>query len=243
MDDQLEERVAALEHAVTDGEGDPAALAEAAVTVERVEDCEATLEDIADRVAELEAATQALRGYVGNVRSVNREVEERADLALSRVEALTGRAESGAGDWTDTLGGGGRGTDEGSNSQRPRDCEETHDTDTEFDRGRQPGRERCERCGQPTESGPDPPGSSPTGPGATGIGGSAGGSVNQTGRESSGTADTSSGGEWEPSGRDSSTAPAWNGGSAPESGPGGKRAHAGDDTDADGPIDRLRELL
>jgi HAMP domain-containing protein len=88
MDDQLEGRVAALERAVTDDEGDPAALADAAVTAERLEELEATVEDLADRVAELEAATQALRGYVGNIRSVNREVEQRADLALSRVEAL-----------------------------------------------------------------------------------------------------------------------------------------------------------
>jgi hypothetical protein len=43
------------------------------------------------RVAELEAATQALRGYVGNVRSVNERVEERADAALARAEELDGR--------------------------------------------------------------------------------------------------------------------------------------------------------
>ncbi|WP_119817276.1 DUF7310 family coiled-coil domain-containing protein [Halalkaliarchaeum desulfuricum] len=43
------------------------------------------------RVAELEAATEALRGYAGSVRSVDREVERRADLALATAERLQRR--------------------------------------------------------------------------------------------------------------------------------------------------------
>jgi chromosome segregation ATPase len=87
-EEALEKRIAALERAITDGEADCGALAEGAVTAERVEALEAQLDDLSDRVGELDAATQALRGYVGNVRSVNREVERRADTALSKVESL-----------------------------------------------------------------------------------------------------------------------------------------------------------
>jgi chromosome segregation ATPase len=84
----LEKRIAALERAITDGEADCGALAEGAATAERVEALEAQLADLRDQVGELDAATQALRGYVGNVRSVNRDVERRADAALSKVESL-----------------------------------------------------------------------------------------------------------------------------------------------------------
>jgi len=47
----------------------------------RVADLEATVE-------ELEAAVQAVRGYAGNVRAVNRDVERRASAALAKAEAL-----------------------------------------------------------------------------------------------------------------------------------------------------------
>lgn len=84
----LEKRIAALERTITDGEGEYSALADGAATAERVETLEARLDDLSDQVAELDAATQALRGYVGNIRSVNREVEQRADAALAKVESL-----------------------------------------------------------------------------------------------------------------------------------------------------------
>jgi hypothetical protein len=45
--------------------------------------------DIESRVAELEAAVEALRGYLGSVQAVNDDVERRADLALARTERLT----------------------------------------------------------------------------------------------------------------------------------------------------------
>lgn len=87
MDETFEERLAAVERAVTEGDQDLAALAETANVTDRLEDAESDLETLSDRVAELEAATQALRGYVGNVRSVNRDVERRADAALSAVQS------------------------------------------------------------------------------------------------------------------------------------------------------------
>lgn len=51
------------------------------------------LDELAERVAELEAATQAVRGYVGGVRAVNRTVERRADAALAAVARLDSTAD------------------------------------------------------------------------------------------------------------------------------------------------------
>lgn len=78
-EDPLEERLAAVERAVDDG--DTAATAAA----DRLRDRVAAVED---DVAELEAAVQAVRGYVGGVRHVNDEVEQRADAALAKAEAV-----------------------------------------------------------------------------------------------------------------------------------------------------------
>ena len=89
--DELEARIEALERAVTDGDHDLSELATAGETGERLATVETELEALADRVAELEAATQALRGYVGNVRSVNEDVEQRADAALAATERLEAR--------------------------------------------------------------------------------------------------------------------------------------------------------
>ena len=46
------------------------------------------LDDLETRVAELEAAVRAVRGYVGEVRAINEDVERRADRALRKAEAV-----------------------------------------------------------------------------------------------------------------------------------------------------------
>jgi len=87
MDETIEERLAAVERALTDDhDHDLAALAEAGDLAERVETLETECKAYEDRIAELEAATQALRGYVGNVRAVNEDVRQRADRALELAE-------------------------------------------------------------------------------------------------------------------------------------------------------------
>ena len=86
--DELEARIEALERAVTDGDHDLSELATEGETRERLAAVETETADLADRVAELEAATQALRGYVGNVRAVNRDIEQRADAALTKAESV-----------------------------------------------------------------------------------------------------------------------------------------------------------
>lgn len=108
----LEQRVAALERTVADdrtaidggagdetdrpvegpeddedGPGSDPGLQDA-TTTDPSGSVESRLGALEDRVAELEATAQALRGYVGNVRSVNREVERRAEAALAKAESL-----------------------------------------------------------------------------------------------------------------------------------------------------------
>lgn len=115
MDETFEDRLAAVERALTDGDHDCSALTEGAATADRVTDLEADIEELTDRVAELEAATQALRGYVGNVRSVNDEVEQRADKALAKAE--TAHQIATAGDTPDTS------TDQNTRVQRCERCD------------------------------------------------------------------------------------------------------------------------
>jgi septal ring factor EnvC (AmiA/AmiB activator) len=87
MDETLEERLAAVERTLTDGDHDLTALENAGERADRLDDLEAEMDTLDERIAELEAATQALRGYVGNIRATNNEVEQRADLALEKAES------------------------------------------------------------------------------------------------------------------------------------------------------------
>lgn len=105
MDETIEERLAAVERALTDDDHDLAALAEAGDLAERVETLEIECEAYEDRIAELEAATQALRGYVGNIRAVNEDVRQRADRALElaeREQPMDGNVHGDTADRTET---------------------------------------------------------------------------------------------------------------------------------------------
>lgn len=90
MDDQ-EERISALERAITDGDHDLSELNEAGEFAARLTALEEQVADIADSIAELEAASQAIRGYVGNIRATNRDVEQRVDAALAERESAVER--------------------------------------------------------------------------------------------------------------------------------------------------------
>lgn len=87
-DETLERRLRAVERTLTDGDHDVTTLGDAAELADRVETLETDLAEARDRIVELEAATQAIRGYVGEVRSVNDDVERRADAALAAVDRL-----------------------------------------------------------------------------------------------------------------------------------------------------------
>lgn len=102
MDDALEQRVDALERALTEGEHDETSLATETQLTDRLDTLESREDELADRVAELEAATQALRGYVGNIRSVNTDVEQQAEAALAKAEAVESAIDASAADSTET---------------------------------------------------------------------------------------------------------------------------------------------
>lgn len=110
MDETLEGRVETLERAVTDGDHDLSALADDAEALDRLAAAEDRIDELEAQVDELEAATQALRGYVGNIRSVNSEVEQRADAALAKAEEVADALEDADGtenttDRTETTNG------------------------------------------------------------------------------------------------------------------------------------------
>lgn len=95
-EEALNRRLRAVERSLTDGDHEVDALQNASDLIERVDSLESQLADAANRIEELEATTQALRGYVGNVRSVNEDVEQRADAALAAVERLEDRVDESA---------------------------------------------------------------------------------------------------------------------------------------------------
>lgn len=86
--ERLDERVRAIERALTDGDATLPELESRADLLDRIDELGERTAALERRLDELDAATQAIRGYVGNVRSVNRDVERRADAALAAVEAL-----------------------------------------------------------------------------------------------------------------------------------------------------------
>lgn len=138
-DDAVERRLRAVERALTDDDRAVADLAEAGELADRVDALESDLEDLRDRVAELESATQALRGYVGNVRSVNRDVEQRADAAVAAVDRLEDRLDDRFDDATD-----GAAADRVAPGTRGRGHPDDRTPDSP-PRGRGG---RCEQCGR-----------------------------------------------------------------------------------------------
>lgn len=127
-DATLERRLRAVERAVSDGEYQVDTLRENGDLTERIETLERGMDDAVARIDDLEAATQALRGYVGNVRSVNQDVERRADAALAGVERLEKGMEANQLTGASQFPSGLAGTDEMSSSvpsvRRPRTCRE-----------------------------------------------------------------------------------------------------------------------
>lgn len=92
----LSARLRTVEQAVTDGECSFPEATELSEIETRLGAAEDRIEELEASVDELDAAIQALRGYVGNVRSVNEDVEQRADAALAATERLEARLEDRA---------------------------------------------------------------------------------------------------------------------------------------------------
>lgn len=91
--DAIERRLRAVERALADADADPTAGGRDEEVASRLADAEERLDGFDERLAELDAAVQALRGYAGNVRAVNADVERRADAALATAERLESRVD------------------------------------------------------------------------------------------------------------------------------------------------------
>jgi len=109
--DRFDDRLRAVERALTGSEAAVADLGDEAAAAAEREALGSRVDDLESRVEELEAATQAIRGYVGSIRAVNREVERRADLALARASRAGDEAFDDAADGEergDAAGSGSR---------------------------------------------------------------------------------------------------------------------------------------
>lgn len=88
-DQRLERRLTAIERAL-DGDWETVDDGSTAHPQDR-ESVEARLSTIEERLDELDAAVQSVRGFLGGVSAVNEQVEQRADTALAAVERLEHR--------------------------------------------------------------------------------------------------------------------------------------------------------
>ena len=86
--DDVEARLEAVERALADGDADLTAVTESADRERELDELRTRVDDLESQLTDLAASVQAVRGYVGNVRTVNRDVERRADAALAKVEEL-----------------------------------------------------------------------------------------------------------------------------------------------------------
>ncbi|MGB9963920.1 DUF7310 family coiled-coil domain-containing protein [Halobacterium hubeiense] len=87
-DDDLAERLRAVERALTDGDAPVSDLSDAAAVHDRLDSLEAEVTELGERLDTLDATVQSLHGYVGDVEAVNERVQRRADAAREAVERL-----------------------------------------------------------------------------------------------------------------------------------------------------------
>jgi|GEM_PF-2419914 chromosome segregation ATPase len=91
--DRIEQRLAAVERTVTDGDHELNDIADLTDLADDMERLERRLDSIEERVAELEGVQDALDGYVSNVRSVNESIEQQAGAAYAAVDRLEERVD------------------------------------------------------------------------------------------------------------------------------------------------------
>jgi len=240
----LNERLSAVERAVTGTDAGPADLSGEAAREQRLDDLADRLDDLESRVADLEGGLQAVRGYVGDIRAVNRDIERRVEAALAAVD------DHGADDEGDSPERATERPEHGSatgTTGDERECGWTDrgDTDGSPDPGR---RDRCEHCGRP---GPvaDAAGGRPESTGSATATGAAGrGEPDPDGPRPSGRCSEPEPGDREPGPDDGRTKPAEGMGSDLDARADGYRPPAvtptdDEDGDGDGPLARLRDAL
>ncbi|MXV63268.1 hypothetical protein GS429_14575 [Natronorubrum sp. JWXQ-INN-674] len=89
--ERIDQRLAAVERAVVDGDAELDRLADLATLAEDVEHLEDRLDEHERRLAELAGTVDAIGGLVGNVETVNEGVERQADAAIAAVDRLENR--------------------------------------------------------------------------------------------------------------------------------------------------------
>lgn len=105
--DRIDQRLAAVERVVVDGEQELPELAELATIAEDVERLESRLAEHETRIADLEARTQTLSGFVGKVESVNESVEREAATAVASVDRLERRLDAIEGELENSIDANG----------------------------------------------------------------------------------------------------------------------------------------
>jgi len=89
--ERIEQRLAAVERTVVDGDHDLEELADVSALTDDVRELESTVEEFSSRLAEVEADLESLGGYVSNVDSVNEDVQQQAFAAMATVDRLEER--------------------------------------------------------------------------------------------------------------------------------------------------------
>ena len=86
--ERIEQRLSAVERTVVDGDGLVDELTDLESIADRLDGLEARVERHERRIASLEGSIDAVGGFVGNVESVNEDVEKQADAAIAAVDRL-----------------------------------------------------------------------------------------------------------------------------------------------------------
>ena len=91
MTDDVTERLAAVERALTDDDTAPADLSDPAAVESRLDALETRLDAFEERLADVEGDIAAVRGHVGAAERVDRETEQTAQRALATARELEAR--------------------------------------------------------------------------------------------------------------------------------------------------------
>lgn len=86
--ERLDQRLTAVERVVVDGDVELDGLADLATLTADIDRLETRVKDYEQRLAALEATVDAVSGFVGNVESVDEDVEQQAAAAVAAVDRL-----------------------------------------------------------------------------------------------------------------------------------------------------------
>ena len=103
--DRIDQRLAAVERVVVDGDVAVDELADLTALIETVDSLETRQEEHEARLGTIEASVQSVEGYVGNVESISDDVARQAASAVATVDRLERRLDVLEADLEDVAGG------------------------------------------------------------------------------------------------------------------------------------------